>query len=195
MLNDDKPAALAALEEHPTWPLRSCAVTNELGTPYVDPEVFFTPGAENEEEAKTVCAGCPVLAACRSYALGGPGWWESEGIWGGMTVEERRTERRTQRKRRTRDAQQGKQRPAPVENWTPSPAQEALLQVLGECPDLRAAAVTLTTPFANTSWVYSQLCEQLGVHQDDVPVAEVVARAAARYADSLATKDRLEVAA
>lgn len=195
MLNDDKHTALAALEGHPAWPLRSCAVTNELGIPFIDPEVFFTPGAENEEAAKTVCASCPVLEACRSYALGGPGWWESDGVWGGMTVEERRAKRRAQRKRRTRDAQQGEQRPAAVENWTPSPAQEALLQVLAGCPDLRAAAVTMATPYPNTSWVYSQLCEQLGVHQDELPVAEVVKQAAARCADSLAAKEPMGVAA
>ncbi|MEU2453838.1 WhiB family transcriptional regulator [Streptomyces sp. NPDC012765] len=195
MLNDDKYAALVDLEAHAAWPLRSCAVTDELGTLLVDPEVFFTPGAEHEEAAKTVCGGCPVLGACRSYALGGTGWWESDGIWGGMTVEERRAERRSQRKRRTRDARQGEQRPTPVENWMPSPAQEALLQVLADCPDLRAAADTMSTPFPNTRWVYSQLCEQLGLHQDELPVAEVVKQATARCADSLATKERMGVAA
>jgi WhiB family redox-sensing transcriptional regulator len=37
--------------------------------------------------AKAVCARCPVLAECLSYALGAP---EECGIWGGATVEERR---------------------------------------------------------------------------------------------------------
>ncbi|MER6253696.1 WhiB family transcriptional regulator [Streptomyces sp. NPDC001584] len=195
MLNEDQNSALSALEAHPTWPLRSCAVTDELGTLLVDPELFYTPGAENEEDAKQVCAGCPVLVACRSYALGGTGWWESDGIWGGMTVEERRAERRARTKRRSRLARQGEKQPAPVENWKPSPAQETLLQALAEHPDLRAAAVTMATPFPNVRWVYSQLCEQLGVHQDDLPITEVVEQATARFTIAPAANKQLEVAA
>ncbi|MFJ2752764.1 WhiB family transcriptional regulator [Streptomyces sp. NPDC087297] len=195
MLNEDANTALSALEAHDAWPLRSCAVTDELGTPLIDPELFYTPGTESEESAKQVCAGCPMLVACRSYALGGDGWWESDGIWGGMTVEERRAERRSRKKRQTRLARQGEKQSAPVENWKPSPAQATLLQALAEHPDLRAAAVTMATPFPNVRWVYSQLCEQLGVHQDDLPIAAVVEQAAARFTSDLAANKRLEAAA
>lgn len=60
-----------------------------------DPELFFpvsdtTPvAAQQIEQAKAVCAGCPVLADCRAYALAhGP-----QGIWGGTTDQERRAVR------------------------------------------------------------------------------------------------------
>ncbi|GAA2891711.1 WhiB family transcriptional regulator [Streptosporangium fragile] len=57
-----------------------------------DPELFFPlmPSAEHEARAKEVCAGCPVIKDCRAYALRAG---EPEGIWGGLTVEERRSMR------------------------------------------------------------------------------------------------------
>lgn len=57
-----------------------------------DPELFFplTPSRLQEADAKAVCAGCQVLTECREYALRAG---ESEGIWGGMTPEERRRAR------------------------------------------------------------------------------------------------------
>jgi hypothetical protein len=62
---------------------------------WVDPEVFFpaaTAGEEFEAQvsiAKAVCAGCPVRQACLSWALSAL----PDGIAGGMTEHERRTER------------------------------------------------------------------------------------------------------
>ncbi|MEV8633356.1 WhiB family transcriptional regulator [Streptosporangium sp. NPDC051023] len=55
-----------------------------------DPELFFplAQSAEQEARAKAVCSGCPVLAECRAYALRVA---EPEGIWGGLTVQERRS--------------------------------------------------------------------------------------------------------
>jgi WhiB family redox-sensing transcriptional regulator len=41
---------------------------------------------EREAQAKQVCAGCPVLAECRSHALSVQ---EAYGVWGGMTENER----------------------------------------------------------------------------------------------------------
>jgi hypothetical protein len=61
----------------------------------VDPEVFFPAavhGAEFEQQvsiAKAVCAGCPVRERCLSWALSAL----PEGIAGGMTEHERRSER------------------------------------------------------------------------------------------------------
>nr|BFE86401.1 hypothetical protein GCM10020093_090020 [Planobispora longispora] len=59
------------------------------GLPGSDPELFFplSPSAEQEARAKAVCAGCPVLDECRAYAVRAG---EPEGIWGGLTVQERR---------------------------------------------------------------------------------------------------------
>lgn len=54
-----------------------------------DPELFFPLAASpvQEAQAKAVCATCQVLAECRSYALKAG---ETDGIWGGLTPEERR---------------------------------------------------------------------------------------------------------
>ncbi|TXS35100.1 WhiB family transcriptional regulator [Streptomyces sp. t39] len=41
------------------------------------------------EEAKQVCAHCPVMAECRRDSLG-----ERYGVWGGLDPQERRTERK-----------------------------------------------------------------------------------------------------
>jgi hypothetical protein len=181
MLSQEQSAALAELEALSNWPLRLCAGTDELGEPIVDPDLFYTPGAANERDAKKIClSGCPLLAECRTYALGDAGWWESEGVWGGLSVAERRAERRAQRKRRARIARQGEDRPQPVEDWRPSPAQETLLKALSANPDLRAAADAMDRPFPNVRWVYSQMCSQLGFHQDEVTVAALLEEATAR---------------
>lgn len=54
-----------------------------------DPELFFpvTSSPRQEAAAKRVCAGCAVLQECRAYAIR---TGERDGIWGGLTPEERR---------------------------------------------------------------------------------------------------------
>ncbi len=65
----------------------------------VDPELFFPAterGAEHDAQvsaARAVCTGCPVLAQCREWALAGL----PDGVAGGMTATERRTERARRR--------------------------------------------------------------------------------------------------
>ncbi|MEZ0068937.1 WhiB family redox-sensing transcriptional regulator [Streptacidiphilus sp. MAP12-20] len=56
--------------------------------------LFFAPSKEptaarlaREEQAKRVCARCPVLLECREHALIMP---EPYGVWGGLTAAERR---------------------------------------------------------------------------------------------------------
>lgn len=59
----------------------------------MDSDTFF-PGHDDRLDsihiqvldAKQICLGCPVLDACRDYALGAE---EPHGIWGGMTAQER----------------------------------------------------------------------------------------------------------
>ena len=58
-----------------------------------DTELFFHPDNERgprrearEAAAKAVCAGCPVLAQCRDYALATR---EPFGVWGGLSEPER----------------------------------------------------------------------------------------------------------
>lgn len=63
-----------------------------------DPELFFPvsdlgPGARQAEQAKAVCAGCPVRAECLEYALENG---LDYGIFGGLTEQERRRVRSRQ---------------------------------------------------------------------------------------------------
>jgi WhiB family redox-sensing transcriptional regulator len=60
--------------------------------------LFYGPDGERQPErdirekaAKEMCAGCPVLAPCRDHALSRP---EKDGWWGGMSEDERKSERR-----------------------------------------------------------------------------------------------------
>ena len=48
-------------------------------------DFFFDP--DREDEAKGICAECPVNATCLAYALYQP---DLEGFWGGTTAESRR---------------------------------------------------------------------------------------------------------
>lgn len=65
-----------------------------------DPELFFPisevgPGARQAEQAKAVCARCPVREQCLRYALDNG---LDHGIFGGTTERERRAlTRRTRR--------------------------------------------------------------------------------------------------
>lgn len=63
-----------------------------------NPELFFPvsdlgPGARQAEQAKAVCAGCPVRAECLEYALENG---LDYGIFGGLTEQERRRVRSRQ---------------------------------------------------------------------------------------------------
>jgi WhiB family transcriptional regulator, redox-sensing transcriptional regulator len=57
-----------------------------------DPELFFAVGTAGPAlvqiaEAKAVCARCPVVAPCLAWALA---TGQDDGIWGGLTPDERR---------------------------------------------------------------------------------------------------------
>lgn len=61
-----------------------------------DPDLFFPigttgPAAEQIAHAKKICASCPVRHPCGEYGLRSA---SNEGIWGGMTEDERRAVRR-----------------------------------------------------------------------------------------------------
>lgn len=56
-------------------------------------ELFFPTRGVNVRKAIALCADCPVITECRSYALARP---ELSGVWGGTTDTERdRLRRRT----------------------------------------------------------------------------------------------------
>ena len=69
----------------------------------VGSDVFFPENGENQQQAIQVCRRCPVQLDCLEYALNldESGVWNVLGIWGGLTVKERRAllrERRTHRR-------------------------------------------------------------------------------------------------
>lgn len=75
------------------WPARA-ACRDE------DPELFFPvsemgPGARQVARAKAVCASCPVRTECLAYALDAG---LDNGIFGGMTEQERRSLIRSRRR-------------------------------------------------------------------------------------------------
>jgi len=58
----------------------------------MDPELFFPigvtgPAAQQTEQAKQVCAGCPVRDPCLTFAVKAG---IDHGVWGGYSEEERR---------------------------------------------------------------------------------------------------------
>jgi len=52
-----------------------------------DPDIFFPDRTTPADEALAICIRCPVMLACRTYALGAQ---ERDGVWGGLTEDERR---------------------------------------------------------------------------------------------------------
>lgn len=62
----------------------------------VDPELFFpvgkaAPARQQIEEAKAVCHRCPVRESCLDWALTAG---QDQGVWGGLSEDERRRTRR-----------------------------------------------------------------------------------------------------
>ncbi|MGH9222485.1 MAG: WhiB family transcriptional regulator [Acidimicrobiales bacterium] len=70
-------------------------------------ELFFPAGelddqaVEQAEEAKAVCAQCPVRGACLEFAIATN---QPYGIWGGANTSERRSIRRRRQAERRRQA-------------------------------------------------------------------------------------------
>jgi WhiB family transcriptional regulator, redox-sensing transcriptional regulator len=74
------------------WSLAACLTA--------DPELFFPisssgPALRQVARAKAICTRCEIQQACLGYALdAGP----IQGVWGGMTEEERRLRRQGERR-------------------------------------------------------------------------------------------------
>ena len=61
----------------------------------IDPDIFYPASEEEADEAKAICAQCPVREACLEYALANR---ERDGVWGCATERERRRMIRQRRK-------------------------------------------------------------------------------------------------
>lgn len=60
----------------------------------IDAELFFPARGQSTNEAKGVCARCPVREPCLDYALT---HGIKHGVWGGLSERERRRVRRARR--------------------------------------------------------------------------------------------------
>ncbi|MEU6034012.1 WhiB family transcriptional regulator [Actinomadura sp. NPDC047616] len=99
-----------------TTPGRAPAVWEDFAAcKGMDTDIFFPEdsgwtGAEQADRAKAVCHACPVEADCLDFALLD---WRLDGIWGGMTAEERRAERRRRQRATARHTKQNSQHQPP----------------------------------------------------------------------------------
>lgn len=83
-----RPATGPALHLPPQWVSDAlCAQT--------DPEAFFPEKGGDPGPDRRICADCPVRARCRDYALSSG---ELYGVWGGLTLNDRRRLRRRARR-------------------------------------------------------------------------------------------------
>lgn len=57
-----------------------------------DPEAFFPDLGDSTRSAKAVCMACPVRRQCLAFALEND---ERFGVWGGLSVNERRALRKS----------------------------------------------------------------------------------------------------
>ena len=76
-------------------PLMNLAWRQRSACRGVDPDIFYPATDEEADEAKAICAVCPVREACLEYALANR---ERDGVWGGATERERRRLVRQRRK-------------------------------------------------------------------------------------------------
>ena len=82
-----------AMEAHDTWSAKAACKG-------LDPSIFYPPTDEEADEAKAVCAACPVQAECLEHALE---LREKNGVWGGATERERLRIIRRRRRLRQQD--------------------------------------------------------------------------------------------
>jgi hypothetical protein len=60
-------------------------VTGQEACLETEPDLFFSDFALDIALAKDICAECPLIEACRAYALK----HENAGVWGGLSADER----------------------------------------------------------------------------------------------------------
>lgn len=92
------PPSPAAIRHDTSWMLDGACNGHKasLWQPIGESSVF----ADQIEEARAICRGCPVEAACREYALETR---QPSGIWGGLTEKAREQELRRRSRSRQRD--------------------------------------------------------------------------------------------
>lgn len=162
--------ALERLERAPGWARRECRD---------QPDLFFAPDGEpqtaraaRQAQAIALCHQCPVLEACRDYALGGDGWWEQHGIWGGMTA-------RSREKTRTRVRAKAARAAGP---WAPTTEQQQLV-LAAVCrwdPGVDEDAICAATGLdpRTVRWQYAAMATLMGLDRQECTYEEWTAAAA-----------------
>jgi len=89
---------MTALDNRADWWSRAACLS-------VDPDLFFPvssqgPGRGQAIRAKAVCGRCPVARQCLSYALAAGS--RAQGIWGGLSEDERVALQRRERRHHRR---------------------------------------------------------------------------------------------
>jgi WhiB family redox-sensing transcriptional regulator len=97
---------MTALDNRAGWWTRAACAS-------ADPELFFPisysgPALQQVAQAKAICARCPIQRECLHYALDAG---SIQGVWGGMTEEERGRLARRERRARIRPARHPGARP------------------------------------------------------------------------------------
>lgn len=84
------PSAVIGLDDAAPWmdPKAPTAVCAE-----VDPELWHPEKGGSTVEPKRLCRSCPLMAACREWALAHPAETR-HGVWGGLSERDRRALRR-----------------------------------------------------------------------------------------------------
>ena len=66
-----------------------------------DPDLFWSLNEQDIDAAKKLCRKCPLLIGCRKFAITDN---QNEGVWGGLSPDERRKVKRAERAERRREA-------------------------------------------------------------------------------------------
>lgn len=190
--------ALELFEDHPRLRYKGCASSPldprmSLGNAELPVDAWGAPdieGGEAPEErsvreaaAKAVCARCPVLVECRTYAtsLTPTGQLaEPAGIWGGMTALERhhrlvswRTAQPAQPVIVTAETLKARLR---LEDAS-TPQKQAVLVALARYTDERDVAWAADMDVRTANWHRSQLCSMLGLDKETATRWQLLTRA------------------
>lgn len=84
-------AQRAAEDDHIDAPVAAADTSwrKDAACRHMDPDVFFADRGASVGPAKTVCAGCPVRAACLDYAMA---TGQKFGVWGGLPLDQERAD-------------------------------------------------------------------------------------------------------
>lgn len=160
-LNDVIDVLAGATDTRWMTPERAC-----LGE---DPELFFPVGegkafADQIREAKQVCAGCTVREQCLKFGMA-----QSDGIFGGLTAEERRKMRAAAKRNAHRQSEQDGDVRFPAKLYGTGEARRLFRELVDELH--RAGKVTIATRdfpaefYANVrsrAWALDQLYRLCG---------------------------------